>query len=236
MKKFKIDLSFLILIFIIIFSPKQILIFKILLCLFIHELGHIFFIIIFKYKIKKLKLSIFGFFLEIENKKNVFYEDLLLYLGGILFNFLLMIIYKDTMIFKICMLLILFNIIPIYPLDGFNILKSILSYFIPYKFVLNLLSIISLLLNTIIIIFIIYFKLDLFIIINFLYLFYLSTLFYFNIQKIYQKFYLEKILYKYKYKNKIIKFHQNYKNYLYKYHTIIMNIDNFSINEEKILK
>ncbi len=236
MKKFKIDLSFLILIFIIIFSPKQILIIKILLCLFIHELGHIIFIFVFKIKIKKLKLSIFGFFLELENKKNVFYEDLLLFLGGILFNFILMLIYNDNSIFKICSLLIVFNILPVYPLDGFNILKTLLGNFIPYKFVLIFLSIFSLFFNTVIIILIIYYKLDIFLLINFIYLFYLSTIFYFNIDKIFQKFYLEKILYNYKYTYKKINFHKNYINHLYKYHSIMMKIDNYLIEEEKILK
>lgn len=235
MKRFKIDFSFLLLILIIFFSPKQAFIFKIILCLFIHELGHIFFIIIFKYKIKKLKLSIFGFFLEVDNRKYVFYEDLLLYLGGILFNFLLMLIYNEPSIIKICLLLICFNLIPIYPLDGFNILKTILSYLFPYKFVLRYLSIFSLLVSFFIILFVLYFKYDAFIIINCLYLFYLSLFFYFNTDRLFQKFYLEKLLYPYEYRRRIIKFHTNSKSFLYKYHTIVINIDNNFIREEKIL-
>ncbi|MDE7384920.1 MAG: hypothetical protein K2M84_04080, partial [Anaeroplasmataceae bacterium] len=59
---------------------------KLFLCLFIHELGHLFFITLFRYKIEKLKLSIFGFFLKLENTKEEFYKDFIIYFGGIFFN------------------------------------------------------------------------------------------------------------------------------------------------------
>ncbi|MDE6414696.1 MAG: hypothetical protein K2K48_04715 [Anaeroplasmataceae bacterium] len=235
MKRFKIDYSFLILVCIISLSPKQAIIVKLFLCLFIHELGHLFFIYIFKYKIERLKLSIFGFFLKLENTKEEFYKDFIIYFGGILFNFVSYLIIPDETMRKINLILIVFNSLPIYPLDGFNIIKTFASYILPYRFVLKLMSTLSLLCGVGAIGISIYYKMDVFIIVNAAYLFFLSVEYYVKEQTLYQKFLLDKQIYKKKYPLKKIQFHTNYQHYFYKYHTIQMSIGDKFFTEEELL-
>ncbi|MDE6241966.1 MAG: hypothetical protein K2M08_06080 [Anaeroplasmataceae bacterium] len=235
MKRFKIDYSFLLLLCIISLSPKQSIIVKLFLCLFIHEIGHLFFITLFRYKIEKLELSIFGFFLKLENTKEEFYKDFIIYFGGIFFNLILYFLIPDETMRKINLILILFNSLPIYPLDGFNIIKTSLSYFFPYRFVLKMMSIVSLFGGVAGIGISIYFKMDIFIILNATYLFFLSLEYYFKEQLLYQKFLLDKQIYKKKYPVKTIHFHTNFQNYFYKYHTIQMSIGNKFFTEEELL-
>lgn len=236
MKRFKIDYSFLILICIIYFSPKQSILLKLVLCLFIHELGHLFFVLIFKYKIDSLKLSIFGFFLKLGNIKEEFYKDFFLYIGGILFNLFCYIFIRDETMRKLNLILILFNSLPIYPLDGFNAIKSLLSYFFPYRYVLKSTSILSLLGSVTIIFLTLYFKMDIFIILNAFYLFLISTEYYFKEDIIYQKFLLEKQIYTKKYPIKKIRFHIKFQNYFYKYHQVQMHVGPKVLTEEELLK
>lgn len=236
MKRFKIDFSFIILLAIISLSPKQSVILKLLLCLLIHELGHLFFIFLFKYKIETLKLSIFGFFLKLEHTKEEAHKDFLLYFGGIFFNLIAYLFFPDETMRKINLILIIFNSLPIYPLDGFNMTKTILSYLLPYRFVLKIMSILSLFGSVLTIGLSVYYKMDLFILINAAYLFLLSIEYYFKEQFFYQKFLLDKKIFKRDYPLKTIKFHTNYTLYYYKYHTIQMSIGNKFLTEEELLE
>ncbi|MDE7161854.1 MAG: hypothetical protein K2N65_03735, partial [Anaeroplasmataceae bacterium] len=177
MKKFKIDFSFLILLGIIALSPKQFILLKLLFCLFIHEIGHLFFVFIFHYKIENLKLSLFGFFLKLSPTKRECIKDVFLYAGGILMNALCILIIPDASIRKISLLLILFNSLPIYPLDGFNVIHSILSYFFPYKLVLKSMGLLSVILSIGTLLICIVCRVDVFIICNSVYLFLLSLIY-----------------------------------------------------------
>ena len=236
MKVFKINYSFYFLFILILFSPKQYLFLKVLLCLFIHELFHILFVFIFNYKVRKIELSIFGFFMELDKNKNIFYKDLLIYLGGIISNLLCIVLFKNNDIKNISLILIIINILPIYPLDGYNILNTLFMKYIPYYFSLIISKIISLLVLIIISFSLIINSIDLYVYLNLIYLICLNIYMFLNINSLYQNFLLNKYLYKLKYKMKKIKLRVNFRHYFYKYNTIYMHFNNKNIEEEELLR
>ena len=107
-----------------------------LISILIHEISHI--IIGKKYKItlKNLRVSIFGASIEIDGmKKNKTKEKILMYVSGPLSNFVIAIIFnfikipieEKMKIIYINLSLGMFNLLPIIPLDGGNILKEIIK-------------------------------------------------------------------------------------------------------------
>lgn len=102
----------------------------------IHEIAHIMVAKIFKIKLKNLRVSIFGASLEIEKKiRNKKIKKILMYLAGPISNLILAILIQYANIneeekIKIIytnLSLCIFNLLPIMPLDGGNILKEILK-------------------------------------------------------------------------------------------------------------
>ncbi len=236
MKKFSIDFSFLILLGIIGLSPKQDILLKLILALFLHELGHILWILLFRYKIEHLRLSIFGFFLKLEHTKEEWVEDLLIYSGGILMNLICFLCVPDPVFQKINLLLLIFNLLPIYPLDGFQVIRSSMAYFMPYRLVLKGTAILSLAGSTLVFVFLILFKMDLFLIFNACYLFFLSLEYYGKSNVIFQSFLLKKTLYPYSYPLKEIQFPKNIDNSFYKYHQVNLLIGNKKVTEEELIQ
>ena len=191
--------------------------------LFVHDLGHILIMIKYKIRINMITIFPFGSIIDTNIKYNEkSYIKLLIALAGIIFQLILYFIFNflfklgiisiiDYQIFmRYNLMIILFNLLPIVPLDGSKILESILELFTPYKITLYLEVIIS-----IIFICILFyesmFSLDLVLIIIFL--LYKSYELFFNIKYIYYKFRLERYLKKIKYKK--IKYIKNL-NLLYK--------------------
>jgi len=100
------------------------------LCLLIHELGHILFIKMFKVKVIKFSLSLYGGTLQLDNKqfnKINQTKKILIYIGGLIINLIFYIVFKNTMFSKMNLLLFCFNILPIYPLDGYNVLTTLIK-------------------------------------------------------------------------------------------------------------
>lgn len=100
-----------------------------------HELSHVFVAAIIGKKILKFKLSLAGVCAEF--KRDDYTKDkskikclmnILVYLAGPISNFILAFLFKNNvMIFQINLFLGIINLIPVRPLDGFNILSNILS-------------------------------------------------------------------------------------------------------------
>jgi len=113
---------------------------------FIHELGHYTMARIFKWRIQRIILWVFGGVMKTEEHGNrpLFEEALviisgpfqhlniylivqLLHMGNFLpYTVIELILYYNTIIF-------IFNLLPIWPLDGGKLLFILLSYFFPFK-------------------------------------------------------------------------------------------------------
>lgn len=94
-----------------------------------HELSHMFVGAIFGFDIDQIKLSLSG--VNVKFNKNITTEfnikNILIYVAGPLSNYILALIFrKNELIFSTNIFLGTLNLLPIYPLDGYNILKIIL--------------------------------------------------------------------------------------------------------------
>ena len=138
----EIEILFIIVIFISIFSSTF---FDYILNYFIcysfilfHELSHMFMASVFGKEIDIFKFSISGVnikFKEESNKKNInILKEILIYIVGPFSNvFLAMLLKNNIMIFQMNLFLAFINILPIYPLDGYNILRNIFYIFFSKK-------------------------------------------------------------------------------------------------------
>ena len=141
--KIKIDLK--IFIFLIVFIlTKQIKIYSFLMLFaFIHELGHLFAGIVLKFKPESFKIAPYGFsirFNTYESNNKLSIKKLIIAIAGPVTNLILAIIFytyyiitKQNVLMNIPIelliysniLIMIFNLIPIYPLDGGRIIKEI---------------------------------------------------------------------------------------------------------------
>lgn len=122
----------------------------------IHELGHVFFAILFKRKVNSITLLPFGGMTKMSSKisENIF-EDLLIAVGGLfgqtIFGFILILLNNFSLINRNTyeflnmynMFIISFNLLPMCPLDGYKIVKLASELFVPFKFSFTISSVIS---------------------------------------------------------------------------------------------
>lgn len=217
----------------------------IFLIVFLHELGHIFFLKVFNYKIISVTLYPFGGITKSEHLINSnSYKDLLIYFGGILFQILIYIfliiinkfglinMYDMSLFLKYNTAIIIFNILPIIPLDGYLIINHLLNYYFNFK----LSNKISYLISFIFIVLFIYFN-YLLNINNYFIIGLLITKMiehYKNFKFVYQKFLLERYLYNIPYK-KIDKICNLNLDVLKKTHKSLFFLDNSWVDEKVIL-
>lgn len=131
--KIKIHYSLVFLIFLSLFTGSFFKIFGIIFCIIIHECSHFIFLKLFKVNVKYLELSIIGGILDIEEAKLSLIQKLIINTSGVLSNLIIIIILKNLnfeslnylISYNIC--IIIFNLIPIIPLDGYRILNDVLS-------------------------------------------------------------------------------------------------------------
>ena len=128
---------------------KDLLIFIII--IIIHEIGHIIPAKIFKWKIEKIILLPLGGLTIFNIKINTsLKQQFIVAITGPIFQIIAYIIIKHIYISeRITMLnniLLIFNLLPIYPLDGSKILNTIINIFIPFKVSHKITTIISLIL------------------------------------------------------------------------------------------
>lgn len=113
------------------------------LIVFIHEAGHITMAYLFNWNIKKINIYPFGgYTLFSESINKPFIEEFLVFFGGILFQIisftLVTLIFDNTsyvnnLFYSYNLTILIFNMIPIIPLDGSKILNIILNYIFPFK-------------------------------------------------------------------------------------------------------
>lgn len=101
----------------------------------VHETGHIIGACIFKWKIDKVILLPFGgitIFKELIDKP--LKQEFIITILGPLFQLVFYLIFKDNSVFNhYNIAILLFNLLPIYPLDGSKILNVFLNKFISFK-------------------------------------------------------------------------------------------------------
>ena len=192
----------------------------------VHELGHIIFSYVFKWKIKRIIILPMGALIKFDSILNKpLKEEFLIAIMGIIFQTIFICFFNNNY-FVICYKIILiFNLVPIYPLDGakiFNLLLNIITNF-------QTSYIVSLILSYIIVMCILIVSIigqSLFILISTIPLIVNIISILINRKGIYMKFLLERYLYqfefkKYKYIRNINKMKRDYNHYFIRDNKII---------------
>jgi len=195
---FKIHFSFLVFVLLLLFSGYINYVIIFFLIIITHELGHIIMLKLLGYKITKFVLYPMGGIITTNININISSNKLfLISISGILMQLILYLIVPISLnnyelFLNLNKMLIIYNLLPIYPLDGYKIYLSILERFVPYSIVIKILYGISFM--SIFILF--YYTKS---IIIFIYLYYLNILYILNYKYYMHKFLLERYLYKFKY-------------------------------------
>lgn len=185
----------------------------------IHELGHVLSGLYYKWDIKKVILLPFGgitiFNIHLNNSMK---EEFIVAISGPLFQFIISniinIFLKNNLFMTYNYMILLFNLIPIIPLDGSKITALILNKLFPYRVSIFINIIISLIT---IIFFVLKFNILIYIIILFLLVKVLKELI--ERKEKYNKFLLERYLYNFCFKksinvNNINNFKKGYYHYI----------------------
>ena len=111
-----------------------------------HELMHILVGSILNRKLIKIKFSISGICASFEKEKYlcskiVCFKNIIIYLSGPISNLILAYIFNTNMMIKeINIFLAILNFLPLFPLDGYNIILNILKIIFEQKYVLKILN------------------------------------------------------------------------------------------------
>lgn len=146
LSKFEVGISFIPFLIVILFSGYYKLFFTYFLITLIHELGHVIMASVFKVKVNKVKLTIFGFNAEIDNIEYLkIYKQILIIIMGPLTYFISLFLIRELYLNDFISLvmyykalasnkyILLFNLLPIYPLDGGRIVKILFDKIFTYK-------------------------------------------------------------------------------------------------------
>lgn len=108
----------------------------IIIALAAHEAAHLIAAAILKVKLDKIRITLFGFNLNTDLENISFVKKLFLFSSGPACNTILYFIFKNTKFNNfadINLFLAIINMVPIIPLDGGNISKSVLEIFLNLK-------------------------------------------------------------------------------------------------------
>lgn len=165
----------------------------IMLIIFVHELGHIGVASYFKWNIDKIIILPFGGLTLFNEKINKpLLEEFIIALAGPLFQIVCFSFFKNTQILEYHYLLLLFNLIPIMPLDGSKILNCLLNYVFSFKLSHVLTIIVSITFASLLL----FFKFNLVIILILFFLIIKTLKEYNNRLVIFNKFLMERYMYK----------------------------------------
>jgi len=104
-----------------------------------HELGHVIACLLMGLKVKEIEIYPFGGITKIDKLLNDdIYKDLIIAISGVLFQGLIFLMCKigviqSPLVFEYNLSIMLFNLLPIIPLDGSKIVFETLNMFLPYK-------------------------------------------------------------------------------------------------------
>jgi len=109
--------------------------------IFIHEMGHFLCAKLFKWNVDKIYFYLYGGYTKFNDQINrPLYQELLIMLSGPVVQTVFFFLLKDVIPIKYASSFIkynysilLFNLLPIYPLDGGKLINIICSYFFSYK-------------------------------------------------------------------------------------------------------
>ena len=208
--------------------------FNLYLCFFlvliVHESGHILFSLIFKWKIKQIIFMPLGLLLKFEDNLNKpLIEEFIISIMGIIFQLIFILFIHNNKIIIVSNIILLFNIIPVYPLDGSKILNILLNKITNFKNSYFLTLIVSFF-TIIIILFISIIKLSLISIISMLPLLKNIIDLFYERNKLFIKFLLERYLYNFNYKKSITIYSINDMKRDY-YHYFYINNNKYSEKE-----
>ena len=165
--------------------------------LVIHEFGHIFIGYLLGFKVIKINVYPCGLLTVFDMKINdSIFKDFLIALSGPLFQLIGYFFIKKY--YSIHLFLIVFNLLPIYPLDGSKILSDLLYIIFPYKVSNEILFFVSYIVCIFILCFFLY-NFNLIYILIFIVLFFKVLEFYINRKFIFNCFVMERILYNFKF-------------------------------------
>lgn len=108
----------------------------IIIALSAHEAAHIISALLLRIQFEKFKITLFGFNLNADLESIALIKKLFLFLSGPACNLLLYLIFKNTVnseFANVNAFLAIVNMIPIIPLDGGNVCKSVLEVFLDIK-------------------------------------------------------------------------------------------------------
>lgn len=100
-------------------------------------------ICLFKGKIKSFEISPMGCFIDFNNINLNKIQRIIVYISGIVFNLILSFFLKDAYLLKYNNYLLIFNLLIIYPLDGYRVLEEVLDIFYEKEYLNRLMFIIS---------------------------------------------------------------------------------------------
>lgn len=210
----------------------------------IHEMGHIVISKILSYKIDKVIIYPYGGFVKLNTRINTKIEnDLLVAISGIIMQSIyfgiIFFLYRNGIvreyIYSLFLLyhksMLIFNLLPIYPLDGAKIVNLILSKYFSF----NIANYISIVISLITVVFFLYSDIyennySIILVIGVL----MKNIykFYKDISYIYNRFILERYLFKFNYKKKAI---IKNKDKMYKNRVHIFNDNGKLMNEKEYI-
>lgn len=143
---FKIDNSTYVLMLLGLLSGYIKNIFVLLVIVLIHELGHVFFFYVFNYDIESVVIYPFGGVSKVNKRIHErIYKDVLVSLGGIIFQLLLFLIFYLFYINNLIVMstynmfcrynikIIFFNMLPMIPLDGSKLFFALCTKYLSFK-------------------------------------------------------------------------------------------------------
>ena len=207
-----------------------------MLLIVVHELGHILVSLIFKWNIEKIIILPFGGLTKYNEMINrPLIQEFLIAISGILFQIIFYITLKKYINYEyfkfINYFIIIFNILPIYPLDGSKTLNVLFNVVTTFKNSILLTVIVSYM--TIIILSLLLFNTNKLLFMMFIFLFIEVNKYYKEKDLIFNKFLLERYLNELKFKkekviNNVVKMKKDYRHLFY--------IDNKYMTESTFLK